>query len=411
MEIKTSKLLTNPSTGGWVFVHEFSPQEKEKLVARGHLVALFSQKSEAHDIDPKEVPVLAKEVLTRLQEEYFGILTGTPLDRLNEAVAKVTEEFSDDTHTLEISAGVFMGDTLFLTVSNGASVYLYRGNNLAKVIGSQDKETVFGSGKLFLGDKVVFVNGSFTKAFSDSALREVLAQNISPEQVTEALSLSTHKENGFGNTGAIVAGAGEFVAPYVTPGEGIRESEGRRGLNIKKPILLVVEKAILILEKMQLPFKKMVSQKSLTVGSDTKDFGEVKKKKTAVTAGIIILLLLGVSIVFGIRQAKVRGEKKEVATKVSEIRHDLDEAKSLAGLDTSRARELMMGAKDKAESLKAMGVKDTDLENLLTEINGNLGSVGGIYEPEVKLYLDLGLLSSGFEGGRNISFRGENVGT
>ena len=45
-QVASAKVLGTPSETGWVQVHDFTPEDKEKLKLRGHLFALISTRKE-----------------------------------------------------------------------------------------------------------------------------------------------------------------------------------------------------------------------------------------------------------------------------------------------------------------------------------------------------------------------------
>lgn len=385
LKIKTAKFTANPDASGWVQVHDFIPQEEDKLKKRGHLIAVFALRGVAK-LDPAQTTSLGKEVLTRLHEEYYGQAGDPVRAALTQAVKRVTGEFTTEGETLEISAGVLLDDVVYLSSDGGASAYLLRGGQIAKL------DNV--AGRLYDGDTLILFSSAFGKMFSPDQIRK-------SGGAFDQFAPVVHGSYGLGSLGAVSITVGDFDTHLVSPE--LRPKKQNSGLiyGTRAFLLKVIEGTISFLESIKKPFEKVIPRRSIMVGSDTRpleDQGENKTKRTAVSVGFILLILLGISIVFGVRQSKISAERKQISGTLEEIQHNLAEAKSLAGINTQRARELMMNAKSKAQELKDEGIKDQELDTLIAQITDSMGSVGGIYEESPQLFLDLGLLSSGFNG-------------
>ena len=72
LEVAPAKLTGNPDPSGWAQVHEFLPQEEDKLLARGQLFAVISTTRHEEGVDSV---VAGRELLSRLHKEYFGEIT------------------------------------------------------------------------------------------------------------------------------------------------------------------------------------------------------------------------------------------------------------------------------------------------------------------------------------------------
>src|SRR3989344_6115078 len=107
----TSAILTgNPSNDVWTQVHDFTPQDEEKLLKRGRLVVLITFEA----LDEKIAYfAAAKEILLRLHEEYYPTELNT-VDALRSSLGKVHSEFSQDGVELQIAACVFIDNTVYL---------------------------------------------------------------------------------------------------------------------------------------------------------------------------------------------------------------------------------------------------------------------------------------------------------
>ena len=63
LNLSSAKLVGNPNDSGWAQVHDFKPEEPEKLLKRGHLVAVVKTGKFAEGV---EVVTSGREILSRL---------------------------------------------------------------------------------------------------------------------------------------------------------------------------------------------------------------------------------------------------------------------------------------------------------------------------------------------------------
>jgi hypothetical protein len=112
------------------------------------------------------------------------------------------------------------------------------------------------------------------------------------------------------------------------------------------------------------------------------------KRKTTLTAGVLILILLVVSVVFGVQQ-----KNKNDFNAVSEIK--LNEALESYNLKT---RESFVTANEIATKLKNDGYKSDKLNELLKNISDSESEILGEVKSETKDLLDLTLQINGFNG-------------
>lgn len=117
------------------------------------------------------------------------------------------------------------------------------------------------------------------------------------------------------------------------------------------------------------------------------------KRKTTLTAGVLILLLLIISVFFGIKQKSLKefNTKSEEKLNIAITNYDL------------QTRDAFVLAKQTAEELKSSGYKNEKLDELLKKINENEEELLGEIKPEVKDLLDLTLQISGFNGSKLVS--------
>lgn len=124
-----------------------------------------------------------------------------------------------------------------------------------------------------------------------------------------------------------------------------------------------------------------------------------QKRKTVFISGVIILILLIVSVVFGVNQKKTRelNEKNTGLLNQAKDEYQLSVSESISKED---ARLSFIKSKSIALELKESGYKNSELEDLLSKISEIEADILGEIKTELKEYLDLTLQTSGFEGNK-----------
>src|SRR4029077_21218834 len=91
--IACEKLIGNPTAQGWVVTHDFTPINPKLVAEKGRLITLISMAGKADAAPPtKENQIIGNEILTRLQEVYFGKV-GNPIELLKSGIEKIEKDF------------------------------------------------------------------------------------------------------------------------------------------------------------------------------------------------------------------------------------------------------------------------------------------------------------------------------
>jgi DNA-binding beta-propeller fold protein YncE len=126
------------------------------------------------------------------------------------------------------------------------------------------------------------------------------------------------------------------------------------------------------------------------------------------SVGVILLVILIVSIGFGIRQKSANDLKKKYQGILQIAQSEVDQAIGLAGVSPERSRELFMDSEQKLKQILDLKVSDPKVIALQNKIEESKGAILGEYDGTPALFLDLSLLSSGFTGDA-VSASGGNI--
>ena len=400
-------MTATPGPSGWAQVHEFAPDDPEKLRLRGRLFAVVATERVEEGID---TIASGRELISRLHEEYFGSLTEKPFDALRNASWKVAAEFRQSWGDVEIAACALVGGVVYSAAFGGSQVIICREGALATIlashstlrdvssrpstvssdrIGSDSKssdEVISASGYPKEGDVVLLATKAFFEKVSPGVIKAALTSG-SPEGAAETFAPMIHGGVEKGTLGAAIIkfdGRSDFFA-------------------VPKPKAPEIQKKTTPLLKQKLAdwfskFSKKIPQKSIYVRSSMGDEVTSQSRKLTLSVGVILLIILIVSIGFGIRQKMVNDLKKKYQGILQEAQSDVDQAIGLASVSPDKSRELFTDSEQKLGEILSLKVNDPKVTDLQKKIDDSRGAILGEYQIEPVLFLDLSLLSSGFNG-------------
>ncbi len=387
--VKSSKLTANPGEGGWAQVHEFKPEDKEKLALRGHLFAVVATSKQEEGVDSV---VLGREVLARLHEEYFGKTKLKAFNALKNAIEKVINEFTESLGQVEIAAAVLLQDVVYSAAGGGSQAVIFREGMLAKILVSKKGEAVSASGYPQEDDIFLLGTASLFESLGEGVIKAALTSG-NPQEIVESLAPAVHSKKEGGNLGLVVIKfEKDKILEIGRPGKESKEKPPVKDLKISPSPLL--QKVMNKVSAIKIKFPK----KRIYVRREEVEVEVVQKRKVAVSIGAILVILLVVSIGFGIRQKKISETRSRYEGRLTEAQHEFEEAIRLFSLNPERARELFIHSRNLSEELLREGVSDHDLDELKKNLEQNRDYILGEYKIEPELFIDISLLSEGFIG-------------
>lgn len=389
LTLTSAKLTGNPGTSGWAQVHEFAPEDETKLAQRGHLFAVVATSRHEEGVDSV---IAGRELLGRLHEEYFGKEEGEAFNVLKSAVEKVIDEFRESWGEVEVAAVAFLDKVVYSAVGGGAQVSIFRNGMLAKILESSPKQVVSASGYPKEKDILLLATKRFFETVPNGVLKGAL-EGADPATAAESLAPSVHSIPDNGNIGAVVI---KFDKETFFPKEEIAPApEVPSGTPMADKARSFLGS---VLSKAQNALSRRLPERKIFVKGVPDDESLPQNKKMTMSVGIVLLVILLVSIGFGIRQKILKDQKGKYGDRLTQAQHEIDEAINLASLNPERSRELFGSSLSLAETLKAEGVKDARLEELLSRLESNRGTILGEYRQDGELYMDLSIVSDGFKG-------------
>lgn len=398
MRITVAKLVGLPGGGAWSQIHAFLPAEEEKQSSHGELIAAITLGNISGAVTAIE---LGREVLSRLHEEYFGKGSGSVLERLSKAVSRVVSEFGP--LQPELVTLVIWRSYAYFCITGRGQVLLWRQRRLSRLFKGTGQEPISLSGEAKVGDIFLLATEGFSLVVTGELLLRVFGKNLSSQELADELAPFVHKAASSTVAAAIIE-IGEVDLPAQA---GSEKGGGETTVLVaeeeaKASSLPRVMGAIGVMEEIRGLFKKWLTgiaswlpERSFYAKRDYVNRDKDSSRRTAISVGIILIILLLISIFFGLRQKGVRQYKATYSDRLVQAQSSYEESLLQKDVDKLLAKESFRRAEGIVGELTSEGIKDEKLDQLKQNIEKDRAVVLGIIETKPTVFLDLGLVRSG----------------
>ena len=334
-----------------IAAYEFTPVDSQTLNTKGSLFVVIG------DVEN------GRQIFSNIHTAYFGDLTKTPFDALKSAVNMVSN--------VEIAACVVFGDVVYAAATYGSKVIICRDGAQATILDSASDSVVSASGYPKTGDSILMATKNVFNKIPPETIKTALTKN-DPISAIETFGLLED------STMVLMFGNKEPIK--------------------ERPDTLAFFKKIL----------SKIPERRIYVHSAMEDEVVSDNKRLTFSVGLILLVILAISIGFGIRQKGINDTKNKYQEILKLAESEVDEAIGLASVSPDRSRELFFDSEQKLGQIEALKVKDVRITELRRKIDDSKAAVLGQYEITPVFFLDLSLLSSGFKGDL-LSFSNGNI--
>lgn len=386
LSLKTAKIVGTPGDTGWAQALDYTPDDKDKKETRGRLlvIATFSEPQEGINSI-----LIGREIISLLQESYYNSSEKTAFTALQYAVGKVTEKYKENFKNIELACASFVNNVVYSVACNGSQALIYRDSALAKILVSTKGSCVSASGHPTENDLFLLASAKFFTKFSDGVIKAAM-ETSSATSAGEQLMPTVHASDGVSDLAAMFVSFEKETDPVQPEQDVVPPKQDE----VVKPTDEKVKGLNLGVSKL----RQFLPKRKLYVRKRSQNLEEVKSKKTTMSVGLILLILLMVSIFFGVRQKRATDHKSSYEDRLVQAEHAYEEAVNLASLDADRARELYVESETIVEGLENEGIEDERLSELSEKQKTQRGKILGEYKAEVKLYVDPSLYSESFNG-------------
>ena len=399
LRVNTIKISGMPGEGGWSQSYEYLADENEKSPGMSLLI-VFSTIRKDVEVDDA---VVGRELLNQFRKSYFTDVDRPPDVLLKEAVKQIFDDYFQKLDGLEIAAAAFVNDVLYTSCINGGKASLYRDGFLVKILDSNSPQLVSASGYPKEGDVMVLATGDLYKKMTYFDVKNSLSKGL--ESASEEFSMKLH------NTPT----AGVCLISFLKNGKDVldnnvnndinnKEKETSKSdkvdkFNFKYDLLRVFKKA-----KMSIPRKKIYLDRK----RDVEEYVPSKNKKAALV-GIILIILLGVSVVFGFYKNKKDKYKASYTDTLNSARESIENAIQLKDVEITSSRESLLSGINLLKSLQEQDINDPEIDRLNGLVSENEEQILGEKKVNFDLWLDLTLITDAFKSER-ITYYEDSLG-
>lgn len=369
----TAKLAGTPDENGWSCIYE-SP------VKGGHLYLLVSLERTNHSTQI-DFAQEGREIFNKVSSQIENVSEDEVFTEIKEAIAEYVD-YGAKGMVAEIAGVVRCQNVAYLSLVNGASVYLFREASLTLLASSQEGAQKTASGYIKDGDVFLVLTSFACKALPSGVLKPIMALR-DPDTIVQSF-FSKFSQNTPDSLLAILvaratSGRGETIDRKVAAAPSVNAPRRRAAGLLDRVISIFPDRKI-------------------RIQGDTVTLDVRRRRRRSTFAGVGLLILLGISVYFGAQRQSAQKAREAYLPRLNVAREQLSEAVNLSGLNIPKARELLLSAREGAKGLVDEGVVDSELTILVADISSALGEVAGVYEQEASTFLDLSLISSGFSG-------------
>ncbi|RJR28629.1 hypothetical protein C4564_04695 [Candidatus Microgenomates bacterium] len=375
----TAKLAGTPDENGWSCIYE-SP------VKGAHLYLLVSLERTNHSAQI-DFAQEGRKIFNKVSSQIENVSEDEVFAEIKEAIAEYVDCGARGM-VAEIAGIVRYQNVAYLSLVNGASVYLFRDASLTLLALSQEGAQKTVSGYIKDGDVFLVLTSFACKALPSGVLKPILALRDPDAIVQSFFPKFSHS-----TPDSLLA---ILVARATSAKEASVEDVVNKKVFAVPNVNLHRRRVARLLDRMI----RIFPDRKIKIQGDTVTLDVHRRRKRSTFAGVGLLILLSISVYFGAQRQSAQRAREAYLPRLNIAREQLSEAVNLSGLNIPKARELLLSARETAKSLVDEGVVDSELNSLVVDISSALGEVAGVYEQDASTFLDLSLVSSGFLGNR-----------
>ena len=335
--VRLQKKIGTPSIKFWSTVHSFSKDDETVVV-----VLTINPRSESFDLKSQ-----GEEILTYLENRYKTDTLPLSVQKIKDLTQTTVTRFEDAGAAIQMA--VLKGEAIYLCTKGGGEVVLKRGGNTYKLI-SKSSEGKALSGPVKEGDLVTLTAGE--EDHSSSVEIAPIIQKPVLETTVPVMEVPVHV---------------------------VQKDVSKKRFSFKLPVI-----------KNPRELLDLIRGRKRTVA-----YEEAPPKNTVISVGIILLILLGISIGFGLVQKARKERIAKYETRLVEAQKAFDDSVVQAALNPRAAKELYLKSQGLTAALKEEGVQDERLTSLDAKLKENEAKLLGVVGVMPEVFLDLSLVRSG----------------
>lgn len=395
LRINTIKISGMPAESGWSQSYDYSSGDSDQT-EQTSLMIVFS--TIRNDIELGDA-VIGRELLNQFRKLYSSDKNKSPDLALKETVKKIFDDFFQKLDGLEIAAAGFVNDILYTACINGGKASLYRDGFLVKILDSNSPQMVSASGYPKEGDTMILATADLHKKMSYFDIKNALSKGL--ENASEEFSIHLHNTPTAGV--CLVSFIKNGKNSETTVNEEIKKEEKEtfspkaRIRNLKSSFSGIIEK-----------IKLLIPRRRIYLNRQSEEITPSGNKKAAIV-GLILIVLLGVSVFFGVYKNKKDNFKDSYADTLSSARTNIEDAIQLKDVEVKKSRESFLLGKNLIKKMQDDKIEDPEIDRLNALVLDNEEKILGERKVTSDMWLDLSLIVDGFKS-QTITYFEDSLG-
>ncbi len=323
LSLAYAKIVATPTATGWSQVYNAG-----SLFAILSLTVSPDSVGVENKITPEKtsLPVIGKDVFNDLEAEFFTLEEKT-LHTVKAAIEKSFEKVVPGI-VADACLAYFKDNLLYLFILGKGKILMKRGEKLGLLLEKKaaDAPLLTASGRLQPGDIILLQTDHFTQNVPDANINTAFELQL-PNDIAESLSPHVHEKEDGSQAAIIIAYNGTVQTQDPLEENTISVKEPMPILTTEKPhperkTLSLIKSAFGRLRKLKLPIPRLT-----------------KKQISALSLGVVLLILLIASIIFTKNQqenARYEALYRQISVQAQK---NYDEGKALAKLNQNLAQD------------------------------------------------------------------------
>ncbi len=350
---------------------------------------------------PTEFPLASfgKEILAKIREDYHG-LAEKNLANLKNLVQNLDTKEADFSLVLCIQKET----ACYVLCRGGGRVILKRGEKFGIIL--EEKES--SSGFLQNNDIIILTSPKFNELVTFDEIKSACSTTVVPgedltiSELAESLTSLLHRAPDTSGAACLILKftAALFVESSERTEEETQEMPPAAIDNTANKLEIIKGKLLSLRSRFHLPVIKLSRLPVLYLRFPQDE--QQKKKRLTFGVAIVLIVLLLISVVFGINKRKDSTQKQHFNEIYGSALQKYQEGKGLAGVNNQQAVVLLGDARVSLLELKKSSSQNSSevkkIDELISQIGQALEAASQTYKINPQVFFDLGLLKENGQG-------------
>ncbi|MCS7092561.1 MAG: hypothetical protein NZM26_04385 [Patescibacteria group bacterium] len=340
----------------------------------------------------------------KAKQFFYRLSRSWDLKQASELICDALTDLVDSQNLVRFAVMAVYKDEVICVVSPGMGLSILRNGQYGVLLSSQSDTIQITKGKMIVED--VFFFGTTEAFLLGNKIRFLLRQKFPNEYSSSGfLTLGgsgvIYRCNYFSNELSKTYNNSKLLANEKETLEQPFHIKNQKSFGTNLFSNLGSAKRFFIGQKFKPEFDGLSLKDNFFLNSQS--IHEKKPRSlTTLAIGLICLLVLLTSVVFGFLKKQEKERRAILEYKTNEIEKELAEAIALAEIAPERARDIFSNAHNKVLGLKDENKQDQKVLLLLKTIEENRKQLLKEYPAEIIQFIDLALLSANFSGSKMI---------